>query len=154
MRTLPDRKPLEITFTGLIIASMDGGHIDDSISAFKYMKKYCSPNIGAINAMLKVCGRNDMFFKAKELFEEIKVADSDSTLVPDGYTYSMMLEASASAQQWEYFEYVYREMVLSGFKLDQEKHGYLLLESSRAGKVSYMNTGSCCFSFYQMTRVS
>ncbi|TKY55608.1 Pentatricopeptide repeat-containing protein [Spatholobus suberectus] len=46
-----------------------------------------------------------------------------------------MLEASASAQQWEYFEHVYREMIVSGYQLDQNKHLSLLVKASRAGKL-------------------
>lgn len=128
----------------MITSSMDGGHLDDCLSIFEHMKYHCSPNIGTINAMLKVYGRNDMFSKAKELFEETKrstfasntcMDDGSISLVPDLYTYSSMLEASASAHQWEFFEYVYKEMTLSGYQLDQSKHALLLGKASRAGKV-------------------
>lgn len=97
--------------------------------------------------MLKVYGQNDMFSKAKELFEEANKAksgphsslnDKFGYLIPDGFTYSLMLEASASAHQWEYFEYVYKEMALCGYQLDQSKLPILLVEASRAGKVSYI----------------
>ncbi|KAK9284654.1 hypothetical protein L1049_023830 [Liquidambar formosana] len=143
LKKLPRTKPLEVTFTGMIMSSMDGGHVDDCISIFEHMKDHCAPNIGTINAMLKVYGRNDNFSRARELFEETKRAKSGSntcldgcgtSLVPDVYTYSSMLEASASALQWEYFEYVYKEMALSGYQLDQSKHASLLVEASRAGK--------------------
>ncbi|XP_012491972.1 pentatricopeptide repeat-containing protein At5g67570, chloroplastic [Gossypium raimondii] len=143
IKRLSTRKPLEITFTGLIMASLDGGYVDDCISIFQYMKDHCAPNIGTINAMLKVYGQNDMFSKAKELFEETNKAksgpysslnDKFGNLIPDGFTYSLMLEASASAHQWEYFEYVYKEMALSGYQLDQSKLPILLVEASRAGK--------------------
>ncbi|XWS45136.1 hypothetical protein CRYUN_Cryun15aG0110900 [Craigia yunnanensis] len=106
MKKLPHRKPLEITFTGLIMASVDGGH-------------------------------------AKELFEEINKAKSGpydslngkfANVIPDGYTFSLMLEASASALQWEYFEYDYKEMALCGYQLDQTKYAILLVEASRDGK--------------------
>lgn len=147
MKQLPDSKPLEITFTGLIASSLEGGHIDECISIFNHMKDYCKPNIGTINIMLKVYGRNDMFSEAKELFEESTRVSSGSypspngsapLLKPDEYTYSAMLEASARAQQWEYFEYVYKDMVLSGYQVDQSKHVLLLVEASKAGKVVYM----------------
>ncbi|XP_024025463.1 pentatricopeptide repeat-containing protein At5g67570, chloroplastic [Morus notabilis] len=143
MKKLSNSRPLEVAFTGMIMSSMQGGHISDCISIFEHMKTHCSPNIGTLNIMLKVYGRNDMFSKAKELFEEIKKRNSDSCssfdggdtfLIPDEYTYNAMLEASASALQWEYFEYVYKEMVLSGYQLDQNKHASLLPEASRAGK--------------------
>ncbi|KAF4375149.1 hypothetical protein F8388_017295 [Cannabis sativa] len=143
MKKLSNTRPLAVTFTGMIMSSMRSGHIDDCISIFETMKNHCSPNIGTINTMLKVYGRNDMFSKAKELFEEIKKANSDSCpsldghktlLVPDEFTYSSMLEASASALQWEYFEFVYKEMVISGYQLDQTKHASLLLKASRNGK--------------------
>lgn len=148
MKKLPNSKPLEVTFTGMIVSSMDGGHLDDCISIFEHMKDHCSPNIGTINTMLKIYGRNDMFTKAKGLFEEIKKVSPDSShpfvdgenahLIPDDYTYSSMLKASASAHQWEYFDYLYKEMTLSGYQLDQSKHASLLQEASRAGKVHYM----------------
>ncbi|KAL4019961.1 hypothetical protein IC575_018724 [Cucumis melo] len=141
MKTLSHMKPLVVTFTGMILSSFNGGHIDDCISIFEYMKQICAPNIGTINTMLKVYGRNDMFSKAKDLFEEIKKkADSSShnsaipSLLPDEYTYASMLQAAASSLQWEYFENVYREMALSGYRLDQSKHALLLVEASKAGK--------------------
>ncbi|XP_061365583.1 pentatricopeptide repeat-containing protein At5g67570, chloroplastic [Gastrolobium bilobum] len=143
IKRLPHSRPLEVTFTGMIKSSMDGGYFDDCICIFECMKKHCAPNIGTINTMLKVYGQNDMFSKAKELFEEVKVAKSDfyapqeggsSSVVPDVYTYHIMLESSASAHQWEYFEHWYREMILSGYQLDQNKHLSVLVEASRAGK--------------------
>ncbi|PIA44162.1 hypothetical protein AQUCO_01700047v1 [Aquilegia coerulea] len=136
-------KPLEVAFTGMITSCMDGGHVNDCISVFEEMNKHCSPNTGTINAMLKAYGRNDMFAKAKELFEKTKEMESsrnthisgfDSSLTLDAYTYSSILEASAKAHQWEYFEYVYKEMTLFGYQLDQNKHAWLLVEASKAGK--------------------
>ncbi|KAK6923153.1 Pentatricopeptide repeat [Dillenia turbinata] len=130
----PLTKPLEVTFTGMIMSSLDGGHVDDCLSLFEHMKDHCCPNIGTINAMLKVYGKNDMFSKAKELYEQTKITADGQSLIPDLYTYSSMLEASASAQQWEYFESVYKEMSLSGFQIDQNKHAWMLVEASKAGK--------------------
>ncbi|XP_057529009.1 pentatricopeptide repeat-containing protein At5g67570, chloroplastic [Amaranthus tricolor] len=133
-------KPLAVTFTGMIMSSMDGGHIEDCISIFENMRDHCSPNIGTITAMLKVYARNDMFLEVKELFENVKAGNTtflgvDGTpLVPDVYTYRAVLEASASAHQWEYFEYVYKEMCFSGYQLDQRKHATLLVAASKAGK--------------------
>lgn len=145
LKQLPLTKPLEYTFTGMILASFDGGYIYECISIFESMKEYCTPNIGTVNVMLKVYGRCDMFGKAKDLFETTKGCFSNSqtyvhehsSLEADAYTYSSMLEASASAQQWEYFEYVYREMALSHHHLDQRKYSWLLIKACRAGK-SYL----------------
>ncbi|KAI3928462.1 hypothetical protein MKW98_024063 [Papaver atlanticum] len=146
MKKLTLTKPLEVAFTGMIL-SYENRHINasinDCISIFKQMKNHCAPNIGTINAMLKVYRHSDMFLKAKELFEDTKrrgeVSDADSNgdrsyLALDVYTYSSILEASASAHQWEYFEYVYKEMHLCGFQLDQNKHAWLLVQASIAGK--------------------
>uniref|UniRef100_A0A2P2MN72 Pentatricopeptide repeat-containing protein At5g67570ic n=1 Tax=Rhizophora mucronata TaxID=61149 RepID=A0A2P2MN72_RHIMU len=136
IKKLRHSKPLEITFTGMILSSMEGGHVNDCTSIFEHMKSCCVPNIGTINVMLKVYGQNDMLSRAKELFEEIKGTNDGGTLLtPDLYTYNTMLESSASALQWEYFEYVYREMVFHGYQLDQSKHASLLVDASRAGKV-------------------
>lgn len=145
LKQLPLTKPLEYTFTGMILASFNGGYIYECISIFESMKDYCTPNIGTVNVMLKVYGRCDMFGKAKDLFETTKACFSNSqtfvhehsSLMPDVYTYSSMLEASASAQQWEYFENVYREMALSHHHLDQSKYSWLLIKACRAGK-SYL----------------
>ncbi|GAV83520.1 PPR domain-containing protein/PPR_3 domain-containing protein [Cephalotus follicularis] len=143
MKRLPHAKPLEVTFTGMIQSSMDGGHVNDCICIFKHMKDHCSPNIGTINAMLKIYGQNDMFSKARELFEKVGRTNSGPchsldggypALIPDEYTYRLMLEASASALQWEYFEYVYKEMILSGYQIDPSKYASLLVRASRAGK--------------------
>ncbi|VAH74209.1 unnamed protein product [Triticum turgidum subsp. durum] len=142
MEQLRLTKPLEFAFTGMILASFDGGYISECISIFESMKDYCTPNIGTINVMLKVYGRCDMFGKAKDLFETTtySVCSSQphirdhSSLKADMYTYSSMLEASASAQQWEYFENVYRQMTLSQHHLDQSKNSWLLIKASRAGK--------------------
>ena len=68
----------------MIKSSMDGGHINDCICIFEYMKEHCVPNIGSINTMLKVYGQNDMFSKAKVLFEEVKVAKSEFYATPGG----------------------------------------------------------------------
>ena len=147
MKKLSGTRPLEVAFTGMITSAMHAGRIDDCISIFEHMKNHCLPNIGTLNIMMKVYGRNDMFSKAKALFEEVKKTNSDSCtsldvhtalIVPDTYTYNSMLEASASALQWEYFEYVYKEMVLCGYQLDQSRYASLLLEASRAGKVTHI----------------
>ncbi|XAR51373.1 hypothetical protein NMG60_11005985 [Bertholletia excelsa] len=143
LKKLPCAKPLEVTFTGMILSAMDGGHIDNCISMFRLIKGQGVLDIGIINIMLKIYGKNDMFARAKELFEEIKRVKSESgpsmdgfnsSLSPDAFTYRIMLEASASASQWEYFEYVYREMALSGLLLDQSQLAFLLVEASKAGK--------------------
>lgn len=143
LKKLPLTKPLEMTFTGMILSSLDGGHIPDCISIFQQMKYHCTPNIGTINSMLKVYSSGDMFGSAKELFEATKAiyrglnhdSGNASSLQLDVYSYKSMLEASAAAQQWDYFEYVYKEMILSGFQLDHKKNSWLLVKASRAGKV-------------------
>ncbi|KAI3500332.1 hypothetical protein L1887_36152 [Cichorium endivia] len=142
MKRLRLTRPLVVTFTGMILSSMDGGHIGNCIRIYEISKEHCSPDIGIINAMLKVYGRNDMFFEAKELFEDTKKCNGhnislgrDGPFVsPDAYTYGEMLRVSASAHQWEYFDYIYKEMVFSGYQIDQNKHTFLLVEASRAGK--------------------
>ncbi|XP_047962879.1 pentatricopeptide repeat-containing protein At5g67570, chloroplastic [Salvia hispanica] len=139
LKNLRPKRPLAVTFTGMILSSMDGGHVQDCISLYEYCKTRMAPDIGLINAMLKVYGRNDMFLKAKELFEETRRNDSGSQVgehgaKADSFTFSSMLETSASALQWEYFEHVYKEMTLSGHQIDQRKHSSLLVKASEAGK--------------------
>lgn len=144
LKNLRPKRPLAVTFTGMIISSMDGGHVQGCISLYEHCKTLMPPDIGLINAMLKVYGRNDMFLKAKELFEETRRNDSGSktgenchfSLVKaDAFTFGCMLKTSATALQWEYFEYVYKEMTLAGYQINQSKHSSLLVEASKAGKV-------------------
>ncbi|PHT91503.1 Pentatricopeptide repeat-containing protein, chloroplastic [Capsicum annuum] len=142
IKMLCHARPLAVTFTGMILSSMDAGHVDGCICIYEHSKKHSEPDIGIINAMLKVYGKNDMFYKAKELFEWAKTESPDPQLSrvsssrrPDAYTYTSMLECSACSLQWEYFEYVYKEMALAGYRLDQNRHAYLLVEASKAGKV-------------------
>ncbi|KZV19209.1 pentatricopeptide repeat-containing protein chloroplastic [Dorcoceras hygrometricum] len=143
LRVLRPTRPLAITFSGVILSAMNGGHVQDCVSIFEHSRSLLSPDIGIINAMLKVYGQNDMFYEAKELFEETRrnslVLDTSvkgqvSSPKPDSYTFGSMLEASASAQQWEFFDYVYKEMTLSGEQIDFTKHSASLLEASQAGK--------------------
>ncbi|KAG9440531.1 hypothetical protein H6P81_020696 [Aristolochia fimbriata] len=136
LKKLPYARPIEVSFTGMILSCMDGGHIHDCLSVFEHMKVHCSPNVGTINVMLKVYGQNDMFAQAKELFEGLRNISrgEGASLQPDAYSYSTMLEASASAHQWDYFEHVYKEMVLHGHHLDQKRHAAILVEASKAGK--------------------
>ncbi|KAG6398188.1 hypothetical protein SASPL_139643 [Salvia splendens] len=139
LKNLLPKRPLAITFTGMILSSMDGGHVQDCISLYEHCKTCMALDIGLINAMLKVYGRNDMFLKAKELFEETRRNDSGSQVgkhgvKADSFTFSSMLETSASALQWEYFEHVYKEMTLSGHQVDQRKRSSLLVKASEAGK--------------------
>lgn len=143
LKKLHRTKSLEVTFTGMILSAKDGGYIDHCICIFERSKEHCDPGIGIINAMLKIYGQNDMFLEARELFEDIKrtalgsanfPSNHSSSLKPDTYTYSAMLEASAAALQWEYFENVYKEMVLCGYQVDQNKHAHLLVKASRNGK--------------------
>ncbi|WOK92361.1 hypothetical protein Cni_G01052 [Canna indica] len=134
LKRLTLTKPLEVAFTGMILSSFYGGYFADCISIFEHMKDHCTPNIGTINVMLKVYSCGDMFAKAKELFEATKANSIDgSSLQLDAYSYRSMLEACACAQQWEYFEYVYKQMILSGFQLDR-RFSWLLVKASRAGK--------------------
>ncbi|XP_078155202.1 tetratricopeptide repeat (TPR)-like superfamily protein [Carex rostrata] len=135
LKKLRRTKPLEVTFTGMIVSSFEGGYINDCISIFEQMKHYCSPNTGSINSLLRVYARSDMFAKAKDLFERMSAVFHTKA---DEYTYSLMLEASASALQWEYFEFVYREMTLAGYQLDQRKHTSLIVEASKFGKSSLL----------------
>ncbi|EYU44501.1 hypothetical protein MIMGU_mgv1a002053mg [Erythranthe guttata] len=137
LKDLGPTRPLAVAFTGMIKSAMDGGHVQDCVSIYEHSKTLISPDIGLTNAMLKVYGRNDLFLKARELFEEATKNNLDSEIIPkkaDAFTFGSMLEASARALQWEYFEHVYKEMTLSGHRFDQSKHSALLVEASINGK--------------------
>ncbi|KAH9307815.1 hypothetical protein KI387_035726, partial [Taxus chinensis] len=142
LRECPPVKPLAVTFTGLIQCSAEAGHIHDCISIFMYMQEFCAPNIGTVNAMIKAYGKNNMFEEARVLFERIKKGrigqqnpvSNDTKLSPDIFTYNAILEACAVADKWEYLDNVYKQMVLHGHSIDQNRHAWLIVAASRAGK--------------------
>ncbi|XP_057869912.2 pentatricopeptide repeat-containing protein At5g67570, chloroplastic isoform X2 [Cryptomeria japonica] len=138
----PPVKPLVVTFTGLIQCSAEAGHIHDCVSIFKYMQKFCTPNIGTVNVLIKAYGENNMFQEAKALFEGVKkgrigqqnLGSNASRLSPDTFTYNAMLEACAMAGEWGYLDNVYKQMILNGNSVDQNRHAWLIVAASRAGK--------------------
>eukprot|EP01018_Ginkgo_biloba_P030338 Gb_38669 [translate_table: standard] len=136
------RKPLYVTYTGLIQTCMESGHLHDCISIFHHMQKFCAPNIVTCNIMMKLYGQNHMFEEAKSLFQEIRkgrvgsqsLCDSDPNLTPDIITYTAMLEACVVAGEWDYFENVYQKMLLRGYQYNNKQHAGLIVAASKAGK--------------------
>ncbi|KAJ1429771.1 Tetratricopeptide-like helical domain superfamily [Sesbania bispinosa] len=54
-------KPLVVTYTGLMQASLDSGHIQDEAYIFEKMKEICAPNLVTCNRMLKLTWRMGCF---------------------------------------------------------------------------------------------
>ncbi|GLJ24432.1 hypothetical protein SUGI_0466550 [Cryptomeria japonica] len=87
-------------------------------------------------------GENNMFQEAKALFEGVKkgrigqqnLGSNASRLSPDTFTYNAMLEACAMAGEWGYLDNVYKQMILNGNSVDQNRHAWLIVAASRAGK--------------------
>ena len=65
------KKPLVVTYTGLIQACLDSGSIQNGVYVFKEMHRVCSPNIVTCNIMLKSYVEHEMYDEAKDLFQKI-----------------------------------------------------------------------------------
>lgn len=132
-------KPPYVAYTGLIKTCMECGHLQECTFIFHEMQKDCAPNIITCNMMMKLYAQNHMFKEAKSLFQQIKNGrigpeNTDVMLKPDRITYTAILEACAMAQEWDYFETVYQNMLLEGYQFDNKKHSSLIVAASKAGK--------------------
>lgn len=142
------RKPLVVTYTGLIQACLDSGNIDDGVYIFNQMLKFCSPNTVTCNIMLKSYLEHGMFEEAKELFHKILDGSHDfdgksslrHKVIPDKFMFNTMMEACAATNNWDDFEHVYGQMLNHGFHFDAKRHLRMVLDAFRAGKVQIMET--------------
>ena len=127
-------------------ASLDSGNIQDGAYIFEKMKEICAPNLVTCNIMLKAYLENGMFQEAKELFEQMSEntnhlrsnTDYKMLVIPDIYTFNIMLDACVAEKRWDYFHYVYQRMLYHGFHFNPKRHLRMILEASRAGKVTFL----------------
>lgn len=137
-----------VTYTGLIQACLESGNIQDGAYIFEKMKDICSPNLVTCNMMLKAYLEHGMFQEAKELFEKMsenanhvrRNFDYKIWAVPDIYTFNTMLDACIAQKRWDYFDYVYQKMLYHGYHFNPKRHLRMILEASRAGKVTFLLT--------------
>ncbi|XP_027354230.1 pentatricopeptide repeat-containing protein At1g30610, chloroplastic isoform X2 [Abrus precatorius] len=135
-------KPLVVTYTGLMQASLDSGNIQDGAYIFEKMKEICAPNLVTCNIMLKAYLEHGMFQEAKALFEQMSEStnhlrgntDYKMLVIPDTYTFNTMLDACVAEKRWDYFDYVYQRMLFHGYHFNPKRHLRMILEASRAGK--------------------
>lgn len=135
-----------VTYTGLMQASLDSGNIQDGSYIFEKMKDICAPNLVTYNIMLKAYVDHGMFREAKELFEQMlentnhlsRNDDYKMRVIPDIYTFNTMLDACAAEKRWDYFDHVYQRMLYHGYHFNPKRHLRMILEASRAGKVTFL----------------
>lgn len=136
------KKPLVVTYTGLIQACLESGSVLNATYIFNQMHVFCSPNIITCNIMIKAYVENKMFEEANGLFQKILdgthhincVSDYKNRIVPDNFTFNTMLEACVSEKRWDDFENVYQRMLQHGYHFNPKRHLCMILEASRAGK--------------------
>ncbi|KAI7754853.1 hypothetical protein M8C21_020856 [Ambrosia artemisiifolia] len=141
-------KPLVVTYTGLIQASLDSGEIEGGIYIFKHMHKFCSPNLVTYNIMLKGYLDHHMFEEAKQLFYKLlengnhvtSKVDSRHVVLPDIHTFNLMLDACLVNQKWDDLEFVYTKMLHHGYYFNAKRHSHMILEAYKAGKVNLLET--------------
>lgn len=127
-------------------ASLDSGNIQDGAYIFEKMKENCAPNLVTYNIMLKAYLEHGMFQEAKELFEQMlkntnypsRKDDYKMRVIPDIYTFNIMLDACVAEKTWDYFDYVYQRMLSRGHHFNPKRHLRLVVEASRAGKVTFL----------------
>lgn len=132
-----------VTYTGLIQTCLDSGNIQNGVYIFKHMRKFCSPNLVTCNIMLKAYLDHEMFEEAKELFEKLlesgnhisSTSDYKDRVIPDNYTFNLMLDACAVQHRWDDLEYVYRRMLQHEYHFNTKRHLRVIMDACRAGKV-------------------
>ncbi|KHN39846.1 Pentatricopeptide repeat-containing protein, chloroplastic [Glycine soja] len=135
-------KPLVVTYTGLMQASLDAGNIQDGAYIFEKMKEICAPNLVTCNIILKAYLEHGMFQEAKVLFEQMSEnanrlrgnTDYKMLVVPDTYSFNTMLDACVAEKRWDYFDHVYQRMLYHGYHFNPKRHLRMILEASKAGK--------------------
>ncbi|XP_076926617.1 pentatricopeptide repeat-containing protein At1g30610, chloroplastic-like [Bidens hawaiensis] len=141
-------KPLVVTYTGLIQASLDSGKIESVTYIFKHMHKFCSPNLVTYNIMLKGYLDHHMFDEAKQLFYKLlengnnvtSKVDYRQVVLPDIHTFNLMLDACLVNQKWDDLEFVYMKMLQHGYYFNAKRHMTIILEACKAGKVNLLET--------------
>ncbi|KAJ0435528.1 putative tetratricopeptide-like helical domain superfamily [Helianthus annuus] len=141
-------KPLVVTYTGLIQASLDSGKIESGTYIFKHMHKFCSPNLVTYNIMLKGYLDHHMFEDAKQLFYKLlengnhvtSKVDSRHVVLPDIHTFNLMLDACLVNKKWDDLEFVYTKMLQHGYYFNAKRHSHMILEACKAGKVNLLET--------------
>ncbi|KAL6845396.1 hypothetical protein ACP4OV_024891 [Aristida adscensionis] len=137
------KKPLVVTYTGLIQTCIDNGSMENAKYIFNEMCNYCSPNNVTCNIMLKSYLEHGMFEDAKDLLQNIlngrirSKVDTSQNAVADKFTFNTFMEACAEAKMWNDFEYVFREMLSNGYHFDERRHLRMVLDAYRSGKIMF-----------------
>lgn len=147
IQQISSKKDDVITYTGLIKACHEGGHIHDAIFLFKHMQQICVPNVEACNVMIKIYGRNFMFDEARSLYEAVKKGGMRlhenlkvvNRLRCNAQTFELMLKASAVSQNWDYFDCVYKDMILQGYHLCGRTNLWVMVRVAKKGKIDLVD---------------
>ncbi|XXG68553.1 hypothetical protein AAC387_Pa06g1611 [Persea americana] len=142
------KKPLVVTYTGLIQACLDSGNVQNGAYIFSQMHKFCSPNIVTFNIMIKAYIENKLFEEAKVLFQKIldgahyisSVSDYKNRVIPDNFMFNTMLAACVEEKRWDDFEKFFRRMLHHGYHFNPKRHLWMILEASRSGKGQSLDT--------------
>ncbi|ONK65740.1 uncharacterized protein A4U43_C06F440 [Asparagus officinalis] len=142
------KKPLVVTYTGLIQACLDSGSIENGAYIFNKMHKFCAPNTVTCNIMLKSYIQHGMIQEAKDLFQTILDSshqiksknDTDQKAIPDKFTFNTMMDACAAMNNWDYLLYTYEQMLRHGYHFDSRRHLRLVFDAFRAGKRQVIET--------------
>ncbi|KAJ3693554.1 hypothetical protein LUZ60_009034 [Juncus effusus] len=140
------KKPLVVTYTGLIQACIDSNNMKYARYIFNNMQKYCSPNVITCNIMVKSYLQNNMFDEGKDLFYEIVNGVSDingksdlrGKVVPDKFMFNIMMESCAENKKWEDFARAFLQMLQHGYHFDAKRHLKMVMDAFRAGKVEVL----------------
>ncbi|KAJ4754837.1 Pentatricopeptide repeat-containing protein [Rhynchospora pubera] len=124
------KKPLVVTYTGLIQACIDSNNIENARYIYNQMQNFCTPNVITCNIMLKSYKQRKMFDEAKGLLTEM----INGKVVPDKFTFNTMMEACVENGKFEDFEWVFLQMLRHGHHFDARRHLKMVMDAFRAGK--------------------
>lgn len=140
-------KPIVVTYTGLIQVCLDSGYMEDAAIIFEEMRRFCSPNLVTCNIMMKGYLQHGLFEEAKQLFMRLlensrhigSKEECMDKIIPDIYTFNLLLDASFADKRWDDLEFVYSCMLKYGYRFNSKRHLRMVLHSCAVGKVELLH---------------
>jgi len=97
--------------------------------------------------MLKAYLEHGKFEEAKGLFLRMledgnfvsNIAHYKDKVIPDIYTFNILLDACMKEQRWEDLEFVYKQMLHYGYHFNAKRHLRMIMNACKAGKVFFFS---------------
>ena len=129
MQRSEDSAPPVASWTGLIRASFEAGHVSQSIALFKAMTAVCRPNLTTLTVMMRVYDRGGQWGRAWGLYGQMQKGEGDMRL------FEVALGLCVKGERWEAAEEVLGHICEGGWELDVDRHAWMMEAAVRAGQV-------------------